>query len=292
MDGFGSSFGQEAEDGVGRALKGFNAFNATPFGKAFSAIANRATQGAYGLAGMFGKATTPDMAQNNRNMGAAFTGIGLSALGPVGMALNAVGVPGMVGNAFSGITANHGLNAGEVGAANAADMGAKGGGSNMDGLLGAGLGLGGLLYQNSQNNKGLNGQINGLQGMYGQDSPYSQVLRQQLERRDAASGRRSQYGPREVELQAALANANSRNAPILAQLNQQKMLQRQRLMTGLNYGFDQLGGMNGIRNLFSGNGGSQGFSLDNLFGGDVGGISTGGGLSGFSQPDYGSFFGD
>lgn len=64
-----------------------------------------------------------------------------------------------------------------------------------------------------------NGQIaGGLASMYGPNSAYSQQLRQQLDRRDAAAGRRSQYGPREVELQARLADMNSRNAPTLANL--------------------------------------------------------------------------
>jgi hypothetical protein len=52
-----------------------------------------------------------------------------------------------------------------------------------------------------------------LADMFGPNSAYAQQLRQQLERKDAASGRRSQYGPREVELQARLADMQSRSAP-------------------------------------------------------------------------------
>lgn len=51
-----------------------------------------------------------------------------------------------------------------------------------------------------------------LAGLYTQDSPYAQQLAQQLARADAAKGRRSQYGKRNVELQARLADINSRNA--------------------------------------------------------------------------------
>lgn len=51
-----------------------------------------------------------------------------------------------------------------------------------------------------------------LAGLYTQDSPYAQQLAQQLARADAAKGRRSQYGTRNVELQARLADINSRNA--------------------------------------------------------------------------------
>lgn len=85
--------------------------------------------------------------------------------------------------------------------------------------------LGGLsaLYSYNRNSKALSGQQDQLnqvtnnlnqqlnkqmvnpQDLYGPNSPYAQQLRQALERRDAAAGRRSQYGPREVELLAKLA---------------------------------------------------------------------------------------
>jgi hypothetical protein len=55
--------------------------------------------------------------------------------------------------------------------------------------------------------------------MYGPNSAYAQQMRQQLERRDAASGRRSQYGPREVELQAKLAEMASKYGPGVAESN-------------------------------------------------------------------------
>lgn len=63
--------------------------------------------------------------------------------------------------------------------------------------------------------KRLYGQIAGL-GKPG--SAYELELRKQLERRDAAAGRRSQYGPREVELQAKLAGLLSQNGGTLAGL--------------------------------------------------------------------------
>lgn len=50
---------------------------------------------------------------------------------------------------------------------------------------------------------------------------YSQNLQRNLSRRDAASGRRSDYAGREVALQSALAELDSRNAPMISQLNQQ-----------------------------------------------------------------------
>lgn len=46
---------------------------------------------------------------------------------------------------------------------------------------------------------------NQLASLFTPDGVYAQELRRQLERRDAAAGRRSQYGTRETELMAALA---------------------------------------------------------------------------------------
>lgn len=66
-------------------------------------------------------------------------------------------------------------------------------------------------------------QADSLAAMYGQNSPYAQELRQQLERKDAAGGRRSQYGPREVELQAKLASMQAQTAPQALAYNKQAM---------------------------------------------------------------------
>lgn len=66
--------------------------------------------------------------------------------------------------------------------------------------------------QIASNNNIQQSQIKTLSDMYTQDSPYANQMRQELERKDAASGRRSQYGQREVELQAKLAQMNSANA--------------------------------------------------------------------------------
>lgn len=62
--------------------------------------------------------------------------------------------------------------------------------------------------------KELSGQIGANRGAY------ESQLRKNLQARDAASGRRSNYAGREVELQAALAQLDSRNAPALSQLNE------------------------------------------------------------------------
>lgn len=52
---------------------------------------------------------------------------------------------------------------------------------------------------------------------------YETQLRNNLERRDAAAGRRSDYGGRETQLQASLAELDSRNAPGMNQLMNTKL---------------------------------------------------------------------
>lgn len=59
----------------------------------------------------------------------------------------------------------------------------------------------------NQYRSGVNQQVASLNDMFSPNSPYAQQLQRELARRDAASGRRSQYGPRSVELQAKLAQA-------------------------------------------------------------------------------------
>lgn len=104
-----------------------------------------------------------------------------------------------------------------------------------------------------------------LDALYGPNSPYAAQLRQQLERKDAASGRRSQYGPREVELQARLADMYSRAAPGIMNANtqninaiaQQQALQAQRRNQTLAsiYGLARSSGaLKGIGNTFQNSG--------------------------------------
>lgn len=130
-------------------------------------------------------------------------------------------------------------------------------------------GLAGLasLYQGMRNSREIGGQLNGLQSLYGQNSPYAQALRQQLARKDAAGGRRSQYGPREVELQARLAQMASGQAGTMANLMQMQQANRGQSLAQLAGLYQQMGGMNGIRGgldqLFNGfGGGSNGIPAD------------------------------
>lgn len=103
----------------------------------------------------------------------------------------------------------------------APQTGGGGTGVNRGDLLAAGLGALGSIYVNNRARKDAQSNVTDLGSMFGPDSAYAQQLRQQLERRDAAAGRRSQYGPREVELQARLAELAARSAPQISQANMQ-----------------------------------------------------------------------
>ena len=81
--------------------------------------------------------------------------------------------------------------------------------------------LGGMYSSNQQKNN-LGNLASNLTGLYGPGSAYEEQLRKELMRRDAAAGRRSQYGPRAVELQARLAGLASGQAGTLANIYKQQ----------------------------------------------------------------------
>lgn len=281
---------------------GLSEFAESPFGKVARGLANfspigKAVNIGYGLSkGNFGQAVSGVVG----GLPGSIAGMGVdAAMGKnvSGQAGSTVG--GMVGNSMS-----PGLG-GMVGSMAGGAMGsAVGRGGGTSGTTGAGMngeggfdfggmasGLGGL-YSAYQNNKSANEaagvaqqQTQQLADMYGPNSPYAAQLRQQLERKDASGGRRSQYGPREVELQAKLADVASRNAPNTLAANQAAYNMRQNGMrsggqglstalqlakaSGLTgYAQKQLGGMfDNWNNSGSGNGNggysSEGQSYNN-----------------------------
>jgi len=99
-------------------------------------------------------------------------------------------------------------------------------GQSTIGAIGEGIGsllLGNQVAQGAaQTRAGTQQQIETLSGMYGPNSPYAQNLRQALARKDAAAGRNSQYGPREVDLQARLAGLQGANAATIGNLQTQQ----------------------------------------------------------------------
>lgn len=103
-----------------------------------------------------------------------------------------------------------------------------GGAKSIKGLMSSPAGRIGSGLLQMYNASEANDQYKKLRDMYGPNSPYAQQLRKQLERKDAAAGRRSQYGPREVELQARLADMYSRGYPSMnAAMNQRNQMRGQ-----------------------------------------------------------------
>lgn len=127
---------------------------------------------------------------------------------------------------------------------------------NMGGMINDGLaGLIPSVLATNAAQKATKGQISNLEQLFAPNSAYAQDMRQQLERRDAAAGRRSQYGNREVELQAKLATLAAAQAPQIQKLYDQRNANRNMLInTALrNPGVQKLmtQGMNGLAGLFS-----------------------------------------
>ncbi len=103
-------------------------------------------------------------------------------------------------------------------------------GSTDFGAIGAGLGQ---IWNRYGAAKEYKNQGQQLQDLYGPNSAYSQQLQQSLLRQDAARGRRSQFGTRNVELQARLADLASRNAPQLQSLTKSKVDEKNKMYTDL-----------------------------------------------------------
>lgn len=109
-----------------------------------------------------------------------------------------------------------------------------------------------------------NGALDTLNNLYSPNSPYAQNMRQALERRDAAAGRRSQYGNREVELAGNLAQAQGQalSSPGYANLmNQRGISQNQGLNTLLTLLSKSGRGGQGLGGLFGGGGLSNQYAL-------------------------------
>lgn len=91
-------------------------------------------------------------------------------------------------------------------------QGAGGGSSAMGGYGDLAASVFGA-YNAFNQRKGLKEQQRQLQQLFSPDSPYAQHARQKIERKDAAAGRRSQYGPREAQIAALLADRQAQTFP-------------------------------------------------------------------------------
>jgi len=90
----------------------------------------------------------------------------------------------------------------------------------------------GQLYSNNRAQQALKGQLGQFDANRG---AYQTQLQSDLSRRDAASGRRSQYGPRSVELQARMAALDAQRAPSLMKMyDAQNTLRNQNVSNVLN----------------------------------------------------------
>lgn len=208
-----------------------NFFNTKP-GRVVGALASfspvgRALQLGRGLANMLGKGDILGaggaLASSYGGLPGNILNVGLQAsrgnLAPgIGLAGSMAGGP--AGGILAGELARNFQNSGQ----STGNTEQSTGGFNPEGTVNA-LGQ---LFAATQANKGLSGvsannaavsqQIQALSNMFSPSSPYAQQLRQTLERKDAAAGRRSQYGPREAQLMAALAEKQAGAAETMGRL--------------------------------------------------------------------------
>lgn len=185
--------------------------------------------------------------------------------GIAGSAGAAHGLGNLVGSVGGGGSLSTGAGGASAGGGGGFSLG------NMGSIIGnAGKVLGAITdYQHNQQNKdAYNNLISSLNGMYAPGSPEEQLLRQKIEAQDAASGRRSQYGPREANLAGTIAQ---QRANILTNPTYGSYMNS---VTGANSNaynslFGTLGGMFGNSG-GSGNGTSNSIlgSIGNLFGGN------------------------
>lgn len=162
---------------------------------------------AKGVLGLGGVPTPTSPQSPSQGLGSIMGSLGTVAGGIFGGPLGAA-LGGFAGNAI-GNSIGEGvpsMSTGDISAANAATSDPSNSAGFDWGQLGTGLAG---WYQGRQAGNAYGGAVNDINNMYSPNSPYAQQMRQALARKDAASGRRSQYGNREIELAAALTNART-----------------------------------------------------------------------------------
>lgn len=231
-------------------------FMKSPIGRVGQAALSIGVPGAAGVLGL-------------ANLGLGLTGDSpgqtvASTLG--GIAGNAMGLPGVPGfgnlGGMIGSMAYNGINSG------VAAPGSFGGAGGMGDALGTVGGLAALYGQQ----KRAGDMASNLGSMFGPNSAYAKQLEQSLSRRDAAAGRRSQYGPRSVELQARLAGMANQIAPNQMAAGNQQWMRQMQMLNLLGAGM-RSGAFSGLGGLFSGMGGggsSPAASWNDMFGGTTG----------------------
>ena len=279
------------------------ALNFSPVGKAFNAA--RGINSALTNGNFLGAGLAALGAANPAMGGLARAGLGASQgnFAPAGGYLGSM-FGGMVGGragsmiggqlgSYVGNQASRGGAPGESVQTSGPDLGGI-----AEGLVGLyGNRGGGEVPGASAANQAVQQQIQDLRSMFTPNSPYAQQLRQTLERKDAAAGRRSQYGPREVQLQAALADKAAgvsdtmgrlatSNQANQAALQKQKLQQRgQTLATIMNMG-KQSGVFQGLGDMFNDARGATPYADRYNYGAEPLEISTPMGGNPLSNPSY------
>jgi hypothetical protein len=228
---------------------------------------------ALGAAGLGGTALLGAGGEASGAGGAATEG----GFTPDEVAAAGVGGAGVGGAAAAGAGAAGGAAAGGLGSALGGAAGAAGAGGlgaalgGLGGLTGLLNGLGGLLggnvdrIQSQQDADWWESQLKELQGMYKPGTPEAELMRHQMEAKDAAAGRNSQYGIRETDLAAKLAEKRS---GIITSGGYQNMANayRNRSSQDLNGLFGAMGQQGGLGSMISN--GIDGFkTIAGLFGG-------------------------
>lgn len=134
-------------------------------------------------------------------------------------------------------------------------------------------------YNNKKQQKALQGQQEGLQALYSQNSPYAQQLRNTLQAKAAAGGKRLNTGGREVQLQAMLADRAAQMAPTMYQMQQGQNNLQNNNMNMLLQGANKLGAFKalgeGLQSMFGNNPIMQNASPYQNFMGDYNSLSGG-----------------
>jgi hypothetical protein len=117
--------------------------------------------------------------------------------------------------------------------------GADGQGPSYLDMAGNAMGM----YNAYRQRQRIKDQLSTLKDMYSENSPYAQRLASKMDRQAAMSGRRSQTGARQTQLQALLAEAALRNQPQTAQLLGLQDEQSRRMAGNLIQGASRLGSM-------------------------------------------------
>lgn len=244
---------------------------------------------------------------NGQTIGNITQGALAGMMGPIGIGLSALGnMTGQsLGNSIAAIPSMSNSDVSSANASTASPGNAAGGFMGNGGWGELAQGLAGM-YMGNRSTGQYNDALGSLNNIFSPDSPYAQMMRQQMERKDAAGGRRSQYGPRETQLAALLAQhqASTLSSPGYANMMQQRNTSQNQglntLLSLLSKNSGRIGngiqGMmqgGGLQSMFNngysdqwGMGANAGPQLPNMGGGGMFGGADPGGDGG-----YGDFFG-